>query len=51
MDTAQADLHVTSLLFQAWPIGSLVSYHSVTAGRPLDAIVVGYVEGTGVFFA
>jgi len=32
---------------QAWPPGSMVSYHSSSAGRWLDAVVCSYNEGSG----
>jgi serine/threonine protein kinase len=32
---------------EAWPPQTLVSYHSSSAGRWLDAIIVSYAEGTG----
>jgi len=32
---------------QAWPPGSSVSYHSSSAGRWLDAVIVSFIEGAG----
>lgn len=32
---------------QAWPPGSSVSYHSSSAGRWLDAVIVSFIEGPG----
>lgn len=34
---------------EAWPPGTPVSYISATAGRPLDARIISFVEGTGGF--